>query len=215
MRNRMWTMAVACATALGGLSWATAADQTGSNSQGGAVVREERTTTRTETTNPGVDRSTTRNNRDLLPNRDEKNRETVQNAVKAPHAALRSTDIIGTQVRNSQGEKLGQIENLVLDLNSGQIRYAALSFGGFLGIGDKLFAVPWKSLEMRVESDRDNNRDGHRFFVLNVDKERLRTAPGFSKDNWPNMANPQWASDVDKFYSERAAQRTEGETRSR
>src|SRR5688500_13987496 len=61
-------------------------------------------------------------------------------------SVITSNEITGTKVRNLEGENIGHIEELVLDVDTGVIRYAVLSFGGFLGIGDKLFAVPWKSL---------------------------------------------------------------------
>lgn len=109
------------------------------------------------------------------------------------HSAYRASTITGMAVRNSSDENLGKIEDLVIDLNSGEVRYAALSFGGFLGVGDKLFAVPMRSLRL-VVADKD------RHFVLNVDKKRLEKAPGFNKDAWPDFANPNWSVDVDKFY---------------
>jgi hypothetical protein len=69
-----------------------------------------------------------------------------------------------------------------------------LSFGGFLGVGDKLFAVPWRALKL----DTDN-----KCFILDVDKDRLRDAPGFDKDHWPSMADTQWASKVHSYYGTR------------
>lgn len=121
------------------------------------------------------------------------------------NSAYRSSTITGMAVRNSEGDELGKIEDLVIDLNSGDVRYAALSFGGFLGIGDKLFAVPMRSLRL-ISADKD------RHFVLNVDKERLEKAPGFNKDSWPDFANPNWSVDVDKFYEadSKASPRHEG-----
>jgi hypothetical protein len=75
----------------------------------------------------------------------------------------------------------------MLDIPSGRIAYAVLSFGGFLGIGDKLFAVPWSSLTID-ESEHQ--------FILNVDRQTLENAPGFDKDNWPDMGNPAFESSV-------------------
>ncbi len=99
--------------------------------------------------------------------------------------------LTGDRVRNAAGEDLGKIEEIMLDLLSGRIAYAVLSFGGFLGIGDKLFAVPWDQLQV----DEENHE-----FVLNVDKERLENAPGFDKDNWPDMADPDWGTQVYSHY---------------
>ena len=61
----------------------------------------------------------------------------------------------------------------------------------FSGLGDKLFAVPWKALTL----DTANKR-----FTLNVPKDTLKDAPGFNKDNWPSMADKAWATGVHRFY---------------
>lgn len=97
----------------------------------------------------------------------------------------------GTDVVNKSGESLGELEELMLDLNTGQVAYAVLSFGGFLGFGDKLFAIPWKAFSV------DQNEEQ---IVLNVDKELLKDAPGFDKDNWPQVATSAWLSDVYSHY---------------
>ncbi len=110
-------------------------------------------------------------------------------------ALLSATSIVGDDVCNLKHDELGKIENIMLDLQSGEIRYAVLSSGGFLGMGDRLFAIPWKALKQ----DRENKR-----FTLDIDTERLKKAPGFDKDNWPNMADSSWSSSVDSYYVDRA-----------
>ena len=99
--------------------------------------------------------------------------------------------LIGDDVYNTEGEKLGDIKELMLNVHEGKISYAVLSFGGFLGMGDKLFAVPWTALTL----DTDNKR-----FVLNVDKDRMKNAPGFDKSKWPDMASQEWAKEIDGYY---------------
>lgn len=79
----------------------------------------------------------------------------------------------------------------MLDMESGEVSYAVLSFGGFLGIADKLFAVPWSALKLDTENKR---------FTLDVDKEKLESAPGFDKDNWPDMADPTWQDSIHSYY---------------
>ena len=79
----------------------------------------------------------------------------------------------------------------MLDMRSGRIAYAVLSFGGFLGMGEKLFAVPWNALTL----DTDNKRS-----ILNVEKDRLKDAPGFDNDNWPDMADTTWATGIHDYY---------------
>jgi sporulation protein YlmC with PRC-barrel domain len=105
----------------------------------------------------------------------------------------RASKIEGLHVRNSAGEKLGSVNDLVVDMHTGKIVYVAMSFGGVLGIGEKLFAVPLD--QMKFEHGKDDS-----FFVLNVPKERLKDAPGFDKNNWPNFADPHWSEQIDKYY---------------
>ncbi|MCB8747480.1 PRC-barrel domain-containing protein [Rhodoferax sp. U2-2l] len=99
--------------------------------------------------------------------------------------------LMGNDVFNDQGEDLGDIKEIMLDVRAGRISYAVLSYGGVLGIGDKLFAVPWEALTLDTENKR---------FTLDVAKERLENAPGFDKDNWPNMSDQTWAKDVHDYY---------------
>jgi sporulation protein YlmC with PRC-barrel domain len=109
-----------------------------------------------------------------------------------PGPALMGADtLIGDSVVNAADQDLGDIKEIMLDMQTGQVAYAVLSFGGFLGMGDKLFAVPWQALHL----DTVNKR-----FVLDIEKEGLRNAPGFDKDAWPDMADAQWAQHIHSFY---------------
>jgi sporulation protein YlmC with PRC-barrel domain len=99
--------------------------------------------------------------------------------------------LVGNDVFNHKNEDLGDIKEIMLDMRSGRVGYAVLSFGGFLGLGEKLFAVPWKALTL----DTLNKR-----FVLNVEKDRLKDAPGFDKTQWPNMADQSWAKQIHSYY---------------
>lgn len=109
-----------------------------------------------------------------------------------PGPALMGADtLLGEDVVNASDEDLGDIKEIMLDMQTGQVAYAVLAFGGFLGMGEKLFAVPWQALHL----DTANKR-----FVLNIDKERLKTAPGFDKDAWPDMSDVQWATQIHTFY---------------
>ena len=111
--------------------------------------------------------------------------------VKTEPQVLSATTIIGDKVINPQGENLGEVKELMIDLDLGRVAYAVLSFGGVLGMGEKLFAIPFQALQLRP--------DRHEF-VLNVDKEKLKKAPGFDKNNWPSTADRTWGAQIHRFY---------------
>jgi sporulation protein YlmC with PRC-barrel domain len=115
----------------------------------------------------------------------------AQTTVVHEPRVLAADTLTGDKVVNFQNEDLGKIEHLMIDLETGRIAYAVLSFGGFLGMGDKLFAIPWSALALDTVEKR---------FVLNVDKELLKRAPGFDKNQWPNMADRGWGTKVYTFY---------------
>jgi sporulation protein YlmC with PRC-barrel domain len=100
----------------------------------------------------------------------------------------------GDDIVNPAEEKLGTLEHIMIDVPTGRVAYGVLSFGGFLGMGDKLFAIPWRALRL----DPSNHR-----LILDVDKQTLKNAPGFDKDHWPSMADEQWARDVHTYYHAR------------
>lgn len=106
---------------------------------------------------------------------------------------LSASTLTGDKVVNAQGEDLGKVEDLMIDLENGRVRYAVLSFGGFMGMGDKLFAIPPEALRVDAENER---------LVLDVDRSRLENAPGFDKDNWPNTAEMGWQLEVYEFYGQ-------------
>lgn len=99
--------------------------------------------------------------------------------------------LLGEDVYNGKGEKLGHIKEIMLKMSNGMVAYAVLSFGGILGMGDKLFVVPWEALTLDTENKR---------FVLNVEKERLQSAPGFDKEEWPDLTDPESMGKVHSFY---------------
>jgi hypothetical protein len=99
--------------------------------------------------------------------------------------------LLGNDVYNTDGEDLGDVKEFMIDMVTGKVAYAVLSFGGVLGLGDKLFAVPWAALKL----DTLNHR-----FTLSVLKSALKDAPGFDKAHWPSMSDKAWSTDVRKFY---------------
>jgi PRC-barrel domain len=112
--------------------------------------------------------------------------------IGGPGPYLMGADtLLGNDVYNAQEEKLGTIKEIMIEMGTGRIGYAVLSFGGFLGMGDRLFAVPWTALILDTTAHR---------FILNVNKDTLKEAPGFDKDHWPSMVDPSWAVGVNTFY---------------
>lgn len=106
-------------------------------------------------------------------------------------ALMGANTLLGNDVYNKDGEDLGDIKEIMIDMASGKVAYAVLSFGGLLGMGDKLFAVPWSALTL----DTVNKR-----FVLDVEKDKLENAPGFDKDQWPDMADTTWSKEIHDYY---------------
>jgi len=106
---------------------------------------------------------------------------------------LSATTIIGYKVVNPEGEQLGTLKELMIDMDGGHIAYTVLAFGGFLGMGDKLFAIPWEALTIDTEEHA---------FILEVDKEVLKNAPGFDKEHWPDNAQYEagWLLDIYEYY---------------
>ena len=101
----------------------------------------------------------------------------------------RVSKIIGSEVRNKAGEKIGDIRDLMID-GSGTIRLAIVSTGGFLGVGDRLHAVPWEVLTLGPKDDH----------VLDIDKAHLQATPGFTSKTWPNLGDDRWMADNRRYY---------------
>ena len=105
---------------------------------------------------------------------------------------LSSSSINGTDVKNTAGESIGEIKDLMIDWHQGRVGYAVLSFGGFMGFGEKLFAIPLDQFDFNASDDKD--------IVLNVSKEKLENAPGFDDDKWPQNADTQFINSVYTHY---------------
>jgi len=101
----------------------------------------------------------------------------------------RVSKIIGSDVRNKSGEKIGDIRDLMVDA-SGTIKLAIVSTGGFLGVGDQLHAVPWDVLTLGPKDDH----------ILDIDKAHLKATPGFTSKTWPNLDDDHWMADNRRYY---------------
>ncbi|MBU2180847.1 MAG: PRC-barrel domain-containing protein [Gammaproteobacteria bacterium] len=121
-----------------------------------------------------------------------KKSHTATASTRGPGPELMGADtLIGNDVHNLAGENLGSIKEIMLDISSGRIAYAVMSFSTYLGFSEKLFAVPWNALTLDTIEKR---------FVLNVDLERIKDAPGFDRGHWPDMADSNWGRRIEAFY---------------
>ena len=104
---------------------------------------------------------------------------------------VRASTVIGKNVENAQGDNLGEIKDLIVDIGNQRVHYAVLAAGGTLGLGDKLFAYPISAFKPQADGDK---------LVLNVDKDRLKNAPGFDKDKWPDWTDNRYRGEVDRYF---------------
>jgi sporulation protein YlmC with PRC-barrel domain len=113
--------------------------------------------------------------------------------ANTPARRLTSTSIIGDKVQNKKGEELGKIDNLMININTNSVEYAVVEFGSFLGVGGKLFAIPFSELQL------DENRQ---VFVLDRDKNYLKEIPGFDKTHWPdtNDHTVNYYDEVNRYW---------------
>jgi sporulation protein YlmC with PRC-barrel domain len=134
----------------------------------------------------------------------------AQEAPKVPGAApvptkyakdaarCMASRLIGCEIKNTKSESLGEIQDIVLDNGDHRIAYAVVAFGGFLGMGEKYFALPWRLIEVSQLGTDEKPRA-----TLGLDRAALKKAPGFDKAKWPDMADAGWAAQVDKYYRTR------------
>jgi len=107
------------------------------------------------------------------------------------NSPVKASSIIGTSVVDLKDHNLGDIKEVVIDPRTGKVAYAVVSFGGFLSMGEKLFAVPFSAFKY---NEAENE------YVLDVSKEKLKAAPGFDPNHWPSMAEETWNRDVYNYY---------------
>ena len=112
-------------------------------------------------------------------------------ATDETNRLIASNKVEGTAVYNRQGERLGSVYNFMVDKRSGQVEYAVMSFGGFLGIGDSYHPLPWKSLTY------DTSQGG---YVVDLDKNRLQGAPSYSSSEAPDWSDPSYSRRIDDYY---------------
>jgi sporulation protein YlmC with PRC-barrel domain len=133
---------------------------------------------------------------------------TAQDAPRAPHAEeatvasmrsaprFKASQLIGCAITNTKNESLGEIQDIVLDHGNQRIAYAVVSFGGFLGMGEKYFAMPWRLIAIDQRSSGDTPR-----VTLGLDPKTLEATSGFDKHKWPDMGNAAWVKQVDDYFA--------------
>jgi hypothetical protein len=115
--------------------------------------------------------------------------------VRETPRLISTAKIAGSNVENTKGEKLGHIEEIMIDKLTGRVDYAVLKYGSFLGLGGKLFALPWSVL--RYDPQRDA-------YVVGIPDERLKNAPCFDAEAWPDMGDPIWGKGIYDYYGSTA-----------
>jgi sporulation protein YlmC with PRC-barrel domain len=111
--------------------------------------------------------------------------------VETVIAMLSASALIGTEVQNRYGEDLGKLEGLTIDRQRGCVAYAVLSSGGLLGLGEKLFAMPWQAMRFDTENER---------VVVDIEREALENAPGFDEDHRPGTIDDAWLRELYIYY---------------
>jgi len=108
------------------------------------------------------------------------------------HAPTKASSIIGSKVVNPLGDSVGAIKEMVIDPRSGRVAYVVVAFGGVFGVGEKLFAIPFRAFDYNVSKGE---------YVLKVTKEQVEKAPGFDSAHWPSLADEKWNRAIHTYYN--------------
>lgn len=188
--KRLWLVAAVLAVALAGqnVTQGQAADEAAKEKQAGQqpAQADESAQIKQGVPERAGDQTKVQADRDKM----EKKRAAMD-AGEKPTQFHAASQLIGTELQNAQGEELGEVDEVVLDQNNNRVAYIVLSHGGFADIGDKLLAVPFNAIQWGQGDQRS---------VFPVDQERLQQAPGFDKNNWPDMADEQWSKEVETYW---------------
>ncbi len=107
-------------------------------------------------------------------------------------SVVKSFEVLDIDVLDRNCENIGKIEEIILDKMRGEVKYLVLSFGGFLGVGEKLFAIPWNSI-------RYNEKE--KSFIMDIVKASLKDAPGFDRNKWPDFADKTFGKKISDYYN--------------
>lgn len=131
------------------------------------------------------------------PNQSDNNRDEAGQLDAATRGAnIRASQMIGMAIENSQGQSVGEVNDIVIDAVNAEVRYAAVTYGGFLGIGNKMFAVPFEAFEVKHDPDDANTH----ILVLDVTQQQLDGAEGFDESHWPDFSDSEFTDELDRRY---------------
>jgi len=112
-------------------------------------------------------------------------------ATTTARCPMSASSITGDNIKNPQGDTLGSVHDMMIDCASGRVAYVVMTSGGFLGVGNKLFAIPMSALKLDTQD---------KCLRLNATKQTFENAQGFDKDNWPDMADPKWETSTHEHF---------------
>lgn len=135
---------------------------------------------------------------DIRPANGDGRQEWVDGRRGESRRVLSTGAMTGKRVRNDAGQDIGKIEEIVVDLPTGRVAYAVLAFGGVMGIGEKLFAIPWRALSLAEHDD---------VFILDADRKHFEQSPGFDQNHWPDTADPAWEAHLDELEASQGQRR--------
>lgn len=125
-------------------------------------------------------------------------------------ANIRASQLIGMNIENPKGESVGEINDLVIGGKNARVRYVAVTYGGVLGVGDKMFAVPFEAFQVKPQAGDPDDY----VLTLNVTQKQLEGAQGFDQDKWPNFADQNFTNEIDRRYGiDRRRMRTQNRQR--
>jgi sporulation protein YlmC with PRC-barrel domain len=110
--------------------------------------------------------------------------------------SVHASKLIGMKIENSRKENVGQVSDIVFDAASTRVQYVAVTYGGFLGLGSKLFAVPMQAIKVQ----QDPNYQDRVILVLDVTKEQLDGSQGFDESNWPSFSDTAFVNELHRRY---------------
>ena len=113
----------------------------------------------------------------------------------AMRRSVRASELDGKDLYSPSNDEVGEIKELVIDVRGARVPYVVISSGGFLGLGDKLHAIPWEAIQVKPDAGKDKDK-----LVVNLEKDRVLKAPEFKKDDWARMTDRAWVSDLYKHY---------------